>query len=173
MYWVNLPAFGVVSAAKLSWVVAFLSAKLVEDKANGIAIILQANKFQADRRKIKKESDTQQDLAVTLGEQSRGLTVQEARIVFDPKTVFGKRKGFHDMILVTANHSSNCWWKSELLKRGIVTDVAMLGLDSYRKCNTKAVKETEQGIKRARITTTMTAVQRAKQALRFFQWTLQ
>jgi len=95
----------------------------------------------------------------------RKLDVQEVRLVFDPATARGKRKAFHDGLVVISATEANVFRRSSLWTRGVITGIPILPIDAMKRIGTSASgpqakkKLVKKGL------SGLTAAQRTRQAL--------
>ena len=201
IYWLNLPTLGVVSAMQLNWVSAMLEAQLLNNnssKTRAVCVILANNRAgdltdsgvkeedetddeddeSGDEGGSKKEkADTESKVREVYNKiitdiESKELQTSGFRILFKRSTVYGKRKAYHDGLLVTAANCVNVFHDGDLWKHGGAEDVDMLPRAQCRRpaismqgarCSGKAatVSKKLSGIKMSQ---KMTLVQAKKQA---------
>ena len=189
IFWANLTTFGVLTGTQSSWLQSFLRAYLGQGhfKNRSCAVILAPNRA-CDLTSTKKEEDDNDDdepaseddtqeeteasiravfAQTTQALEQADLIVKDFRITFADSSVFGKRKQYHDG-LILSHKGDNIFHNSKLWRRRLVEQVEMMPRSKARKPK-PLVKglagdsQTRSKISAMRSLETMTPVQVKKQ----------
>lgn len=184
IFWASLPTCGVLNSTMQSWLQAFLQGYLKQGhfKTRSCAIILAPNR-SCDISHTKKEEDEGDDgsvsdqegpseeteasvrkvfALVTQSLESKDLAVKEFRFAFQDDTVFGKRKSYHDGLLVS-HDGDNVFHEGKLWRRRFVEGVEMLPRNKSRKPKPFEKDSEVKKVTAMRSLETLTPVQTKKQ----------
>ena len=168
----NLPAMGIMSGTQKDWILTYVAQFCAGHPKNSCTVLYMPNRAQDHKKEIvskaKMELDAMADddgksdggssssddeiaeaRAVTndllnhLTSKSMGLAVTQITLIFRDDSIHGKRRGFHQGVMVTAGSKDNIFTKSRLWRRGLVQNVAMLPRRETRR--PRPLTKTEKG----------------------------
>ena len=140
IFWASLPSVGVMSASFCMWLPQVLSGYLNQAKDRSVAIVLAPNRSgnirakeecgseeeasDGDSDKDSADEDSASSLRTvyskmldSLDDPARHLECREFKVFFSDNSIYGKRKGYHDALVVTAKCNTNVFHDGKLWRR--------------------------------------------------------